>query len=309
MTNVRLAEADSVTRRFGGFTAVEDVSMTVGAGEIVGLLGANGAGKTTLIRMLLGLLVPSGGVVRLFGQPPSRETRTRLGYVPQGLGLYTDLTVDENLAFAARAFGDSSDAGATTPRPGTGDRLVGGIGLGAQRRLAFDTALGHAPGLLILDEPTSGVDPLSRARLWDTIHRQAEQGIGVLVTTHYMQEAQQCDRLVLMSRGRQAAAGTEADIIGRTTAVQVVSTEWSRAFTALHAAGLPVTLAGRRVRIADAPPEQVRGVLRSEGIDGDVREVQATLEEKMIIIDQDAVPAEPLSGDVGPERSRPGSVR
>ncbi|RFS85105.1 ABC transporter ATP-binding protein [Actinomadura spongiicola] len=272
--------------------------MTVEAGEIVGLLGANGAGKTTLIRMLLGLVLPSEGTIRLFGRPPSRETRVRLGYVPQGLGLYTDLTAVENLDFVAHAFAHNGLPETSKVAPEAGGRLVGDIGLGLQRRLAFEAALGHEPGLLILDEPTSGVDPLSRTRLWDTIHVQAERGVGVLVTTHYMQEAQQCDRLVLMSRGRRVAAGSDADIIGSTTAAEVdPAADWSRAFAVLDAAGLPVTLAGRRVRVADTPPERVRDVLAAGGVEAGVRSVPATLEEKMIIIERAATsgPSAPVA--------------
>ncbi|XRQ11832.1 ABC transporter ATP-binding protein [Actinomadura welshii] len=289
-----LAHADGVGRRFGDFTAVGDVTMSVAPGEIVGLLGANGAGKTTLIRLLLGLVLPTSGTVRLFGRPPSRETRARLGYVPQGLGLYTDLTAAENLGFVAHAFDREAGARDSRVAPEAGDRLVGAIGLGLQRRLAFEAALGHEPDLLILDEPTSGVDPLSRTRLWDIIHVQAEQGAGVLVTTHYMQEAQQCDRLVLMSQGRQVASGTDIEIIGSTIATEVdAAADWSRAFAVLDEAGLPVTLAGRRVRVAGTPPRDVRATLRAAGVEAEVRQVPATLEEKMIIIEREGASAGP----------------
>ncbi|MEW2623596.1 ATP-binding cassette domain-containing protein [Streptomyces sp. NPDC048106] len=175
--------------------------MDVAPGEIVGLLGANGAGKTTVIRMLLGLTLPTGGTVATFGRAPDRTTRRRLGYVPQGLGLWATLTVAENASFAAAAFG-SEPAGLGQGLAALEHRLVSDIGLGLQRQLAFAIALAHRPELLVLDEPTSGVDPLARARLWDEVHDQAQRGTGVLVTTHYMQEAQQCDRLVLMSRGK-----------------------------------------------------------------------------------------------------------
>ena len=212
MTNA-LLRAGRVTRRFGKFTAVDDVSMRVQPGEVVGLLGANGAGKTTLIRMLLGLIAVTSGWVELLGGPPDRERRRRLGYVPQGLGLYGDLTVRENLAFSARAYGTAEPAlpAALTAQAGA---LVRSLPLGAQRQVAFLAALAHSPEVLVLDEPTSGVDALARTALWDTIRAQAERGAGILVTTHYMQEAQQCDRLLLMSDGRLVAEGSEADIIG-----------------------------------------------------------------------------------------------
>ncbi|MFN3866233.1 MAG: ATP-binding cassette domain-containing protein [Demequina sp.] len=279
--------ASRVTRRFGDVTAVDEVSLEVAPGEIVGLLGANGAGKTTLIRMALGLLPATSGELRLFGEVPSRVTRARLGYVPQGLGLWDSLTAGENLAFVAEAFGSSAvrlPAGLEASR----DTVVGRIGLGGQRRLAFAAALGHAPELLVLDEPTSGVDPLSRARLWDTIHARAENGIGVLVSTHYMQEAQQCDRLVLMSRGRQVAEGTEREIIGGATAVNVATDVWREAFAALSAAGLLVALAGARVRVVGADESRVRRVLAKVAVQARLTTVPATLEEAMAAREREA---------------------
>jgi len=280
-----LVSVERVTRRFGDFVAVDDVTLAVERGEIVGLLGANGAGKTTVIRMLLGLVPPSSGVLRLFGERPSRGTRQRLGYVPQGLGLYDDLTVDENVAFVDQAFGSSTPTLPATLVPVRGD-LVGTVGLGRQRQLAFVTALSHSPELLVLDEPTSGVDPLARARLWNTIHDQAESGVGVLVTTHYMQEAQQCDRLVLMSHGRCVATGSERDIVGDTTAVEVRTERWQETFVALDGAGLPVTLTGRHVRVADVPAAVVRRALDEAGLDAQVVDVPATLEEAMTTLDR-----------------------
>ncbi|GAA4991982.1 hypothetical protein GCM10023205_75460 [Yinghuangia aomiensis] len=284
-----LIRADRVTKRFGDFTAVDTVTMHVEPGEIVGLLGANGAGKTTLIRVLLGLALPTEGSVAAFGRTPDRTTRARLGYVPQGLGLWQTLTVDENITFAAAAFGNPPpdlDPGLAAVR----HRPVGEIGLGLQRQLAFAIALAHHPELLVLDEPTSGVDPLARARLWDAVHDQADAGTGILVTTHYMQEAQQCDRLILMSRGKAVAAGTEKDIIGDTTACEVDTPHWAGAFAALDNAGLPVTLTGTRVRLADTPPDTVAQALRDAGITADVHQVPATLEEEMTVIDR-AAPA------------------
>ncbi|MGH3136717.1 MAG: ABC transporter ATP-binding protein, partial [Gaiellaceae bacterium] len=279
-----LAEAVGVTRRFGSFTAVSDVSMSVAEGEIVGLIGANGAGKTTLIRVLLGLLPASDGRVALFGQVPSRRTRQRLGYVPQSLGLYADLTVTENLRFTARAF-------RSTPPPTLPDdlsqargRLVGDIGLGLQRQLAFVSALAHEPSLLVLDEPTSGVDPLARSLLWETIHEQAERGIGVLVTTHYMQEADQCDRLVVMVAGRVAAAGTVREIVGGRTAVKVDTDSWEQAFRTLTDAGIPVLLAGRSVRVPDATASEVEVVLDGAGLSAHVAAVPSTLDETLITL-------------------------
>ena len=286
MTGV-LLRAGHVTRRFGAFTAVDDVSMQVQPGEVVGLLGANGAGKTTLIRMLLGLIAVTSGRVELLGGPPDREHRRRLGYVPQGLGLYGDLTVRENLSFSARAYGTAEPA---LPSGLTGQAgvLVRELPLGAQRQVAFLAALAHSPEVIVLDEPTSGVDALARVALWDTIRAQAERGAGVLVTTHYMQEAQQCDRLLLMSDGRLVAEGSEADIIGSTTAVAVRTGDWARAFAALAAAGAPVMLAGRAIRVANADPAELAGVLEAAGIEASLQPVPATISERMLMLSRQA---------------------
>ncbi|MYR08241.1 ATP-binding cassette domain-containing protein [Gordonia sp. SID5947] len=275
--------ARAVTRRFGDFTAVDDVSMSVEPGEVVGLLGANGAGKTTLIRMLLGLLRTSEGSVELLGGAPNRARRAHLGYVPQNLGLYRDLTVRQNLSFSAEAYG--------APVPdlpeqlvAVGDTLVGELALGAQRQTAFVVALAHQPTVLVLDEPTSGVDALSRARLWDTIREQADSGVGVLVTTHYMEEAQQCDRLLLMASGALVGEGSEVDIVGDTRAFAVRTDDWAQAFATLNDADIPVILAGRSIRVPDTDPTTIRTVLSESGITADISPVRATIEERMLVL-------------------------
>jgi ABC-2 type transport system ATP-binding protein len=278
-----LLRTDQVTRRFGAFTAVDQVSMHVRSGEVVGLLGANGAGKTTVIRMLLGLIETTSGSVELLGGQPDRERRRRLGYVPQSLGLYDDLTVRENLSFSAQAYGVAPPALPLALTP-YADVLVRSLSLGLQRQLAFLAALSHEPDVLVLDEPTSGVDALARAELWDTIRDQAERGVGVLVTTHYMQEAAQCDRLLLMSRARLVAEGSERDIVGATTAVAVRTDDWAGAFAALNAAGEPVMLAGRSIRVADSDPAILREVLQAAGITASLEPVPATIEERMMVL-------------------------
>ena len=281
--NGPMMEAAGLSRRFGEVTAVDGVSFSVAPGEVVGLLGANGAGKTTVIKMLLGLLAPTDGSARLFGGPPSQRNRARLGYVPQGLGLYRDLTAAENVAFSAAAYG-SRPAALTGALAGSEDRLVRDLPLGLQRRLAFVCALQHAPQGLVLDEPTSGVEPLARARLWDTIRGQADAGAGVLVTTHYMQEARQCDRLLLMSSGRIVASGSEADVIGDTRVVEVAAPRWQDAFEALDASQVPVTLAGTAVRVVGLDVEEVRALLDGHGVEADVTSAAATLDERMALL-------------------------
>lgn len=278
-----LLAAERLSHHFGDFVAVADVSLAVRPGEVVGLLGANGAGKTTVIRILLGLLLPTSGSVSLLGSAPSRDGRAHIGYVPQGLGLYESLTVSQNLGFAADAYHVPA-AELTGVLAEHADTLVGDLSLGLQRQLAFMEALQHSPDVLVLDEPTSGVAPLARARLWETIRDQADRGVGVLVTTHYMQEAQQCDRLLLMSRGQLVAQGSEADLISGTTAVEVTATSWTDAFTVLVAANQPVTLVGRVVRVADGDRDVLRGILADAGIEAELRAVPATIEERMTVL-------------------------
>ena len=259
-----------------------DLDLTVAPGEVVGLLGANGAGKTTAIRILLGLLRPTAGSVELVGGPPSRDTRRRLGYIPQGMGLWPDLTVRDHLALVETVFGrarpvDDPDLRAAADRP------VGQLAVGLRRRLAFHLAVCHDPALLVLDEPTSGVDPLGRARLWDAIRGAADAGAGVLVSTHYLDEAVQCDRILLLVRGRTVATGPVDEVVGDATAVSVRADDWQVAWQALDHAGLAVLPAGRALRVTGSDVGQVRDVLEREGVEGRVDPVPATLDEVFLL--------------------------
>ena len=274
-----LAECAAVTRTFGPLTVVDRVDLTVGPGEVVGLLGANGAGKTTLIRMLLGLLPVSGGSVQLFGRPPSRATRQRIGYVPQTLGLYADLTVTENLAFSRAVFAPAPgrEAFPDSLRP-YARVCVRDLPLGVARRAAFAQALEHAPELLLLDEPTSGVDPLARSRLWETIGEAAAGGAGAIVTTHNMEEAEECSRLVVLAGGRVVAAGTAAEIVGPARTAVVHAADWAAALRRLEAAGIRAVLSGETLRVPDRPAPDVARALA--GLPARVSEEPATLEER-----------------------------
>jgi ABC-2 type transport system ATP-binding protein/ribosome-dependent ATPase len=295
-----LAEARGVTRRFGAFTAVSEVSLTVGPGEVVGLLGANGAGKTTLIRLLLGLLLPDEDAVRhrlaepnirhrlaepnilLFGTPPSRATRRRVGYVPQTLGLYGGLTVAENWRFTTAAF-RNGDAPLPADIALWRNELVASLPLGSQRNVAFAVALSHHPELLILDEPTSGLGPLGSARLWDRVRSVAGDGAGVLVTTHNMEEAEQCDRLVVMADGRVVATGTAAGIIGDRTATEIHCDAPERAFAVLDAHDVAAQTHGDALRVAESA-SVVAALISDAGITATVEAVPANLEEAFIML-------------------------
>ncbi len=220
-TTERAVVVEGLTKRFGGFTAVDHVTFDVHEGEIFGFLGPNGAGKTTTIKMLTGLLPPTSGTGRVAGLDIHGERpaiRQRIGYMSQLFSLYADLTVEENIGFFAGLYGvprhrrgERRDwvlemAGLTEHRT----RLTGELPLGWKQRLALGCAVLHEPPILFLDEPTSGVDPIARRRFWDLIYGLADAGTTVFVSTHYMEEAEYCHRLALMNRGRLIALDTPA---------------------------------------------------------------------------------------------------
>ena len=219
-------EVRELVRRFGTFAAVDHVSFSVARGEIFGLLGPNGAGKSTTFRMLCGLLPPSSGSARVAGQDLLRapaQARERVGYMAQRFSLYGELTVRENLQFFARVYGLSRRGRAAAigeallrfELAGVADEVAGNLPLGIKQRLALAAALLHAPDILFLDEPTSGVDPLTRRAFWARIGVLAESGVTVLVTSHFMDEAEYCDRLAIVSAGRIVATGTPAELRAR----------------------------------------------------------------------------------------------
>lgn len=216
-------EARGLTRRFGTFTAVDHITFDVAAGEVFGFLGANGAGKTTAMRILVGLLEPTEGNARVAGfdvRTQRDAIRRAIGYMSQRFSLYADLTVRENIdlygtiyGLAARDIAARADALLETLglHAHAGD-LVARLPLGWKQKLAFSVALVHEPRIVFLDEPTGGVDPITRRQFWEMIYATAARGTTVFVTTHYMDEAEYCDRVSIMVDGRIAALGTPADL-------------------------------------------------------------------------------------------------
>jgi ABC-2 type transport system ATP-binding protein len=221
-----IIQTHSLSRRFGSLVAVADVSLSVTRGEIFGVLGPNGAGKSTTIRMLCGILDPSGGSGTVVGYDIATQAeriKERIGYMTQRFSLYEDLSVTENLTFYAGIYGvprakRRARVDAVLERSGLGgrrDQLAGTLSGGWKQRVALASATIHEPPLLFLDEPTAGVDPVSRREFWEQIHGLAADGTTVLLTTHYMDEAERCHRLAFIFRGQLLDVGTPEQIILR----------------------------------------------------------------------------------------------
>ena len=219
----RAIDVKDLTRTFGSFTAVDHISFEVHSGEVFGFLGANGAGKTTAMRMLIGLLTPSGGTARVAGHDvytESEAVKRSIGYMSQRFSLYEDLTPRENIRLYGGIYGlTMPQIRERTERMLTrlglarvADELVRRLPLGWRLKLAFSVALVHQPRIVFLDEPTSGVDPITRRQFWELIYEAASNGTTVLVTTHYMDEAEYCDRISIMVDGRIAAIGAPAEL-------------------------------------------------------------------------------------------------
>lgn len=214
---------ERLVKRFGGFVAVDNISLAVRKGEVFGFLGPNGAGKSTTIRMLCGLLKPTAGRAEVAGFDVARKpesVRQNIGYMSQKFSLYNDLKVIENLRLFAGLYSVPSAALkeriewalAMSNLKGQENLITGTLPGGWKQRLALGCAVLHQPPILFLDEPTSGVDPISRRQFWDLIHRMAAEGVTVFVTTHYMEEAEYCNRLALIFRGKMVALGTPTEL-------------------------------------------------------------------------------------------------
>jgi ABC-2 type transport system ATP-binding protein len=258
-------ELRELSKHFGGFKAVDRVSLSVAEGEIFGFLGANGAGKSTTIRMLCGLLQPTSGSASVdgidVGEDPEGVKR-RIGYMSQRFSLYDDLSVDQNLAFFGGVYGLRGREARERTRwavhmsglEGMEDRLTGELPGGWKQRLALACAVLHRPRVVFLDEPTSGVDPISRRRFWRLIDEMAADGVTVFVTTHYLDEAEYCQRLALIHAGRLAALGTVSELkrvfAGRAV-LEVVAPRVAEALDAIAAQpwALETSVFGTRIHV------------------------------------------------------------
>jgi len=270
--------ARGLTKRFGDFTAVNNVSFAVATGEIFGFLGPNGAGKTTTIKMLTGLVVPTGGTALVAGidvTTSATQLTHRIGYMSQAFSLYGDLSVAENIELFGGLYGVTGArfrqrrdwvlamAGIT----GQENRLTADLPLGWKQRLALGCAVLHEPPILFLDEPTSGVDPIARRAFWELIYSLADSGTTVLVSTHYMEEAEYCHRLILMNRGRVIAEGTPEELrAGFSEPIYELQTDDApRALEALqgHPGIIEAALFGRAVHVVTEPGVDIQSVTTS----------------------------------------------
>ncbi len=300
--NDYVIRTQNLSRKFGSLVAVRDVSLQVKRGEIFGVLGPNGAGKSTTIRMLCGILDPTSGSGSVVGFDIARESeqiKQRIGYMTQRFSLYEDLTVEENLRFYAGIYGLARAKRKVRiqqvlEQSGLVDRraqIAGTLSGGWKQRVALACSTIHEPPLLFLDEPTAGVDPVSRRQFWNQIHRVSAEGTTVLVTTHYMDEAERCHRLAFIFRGEVIAVGTPTEVVAarELTVLEVECADTIRAADALsqHAEVDEVTFLGGVMRVAlrgAADPEAlVRTVMGVAGIAvGQLRVSRATVEDAFV---------------------------
>jgi ABC-2 type transport system ATP-binding protein len=276
-----------LTRRFGAFVAVDDLSFSVKQGEIFGFLGANGAGKSTTIRMLCGLLKPTSGTALVGGIDVSRNpegVKRAIGYMSQKFSLYEALTVDQNIAFFGGIYGLAGARFASRRKfvlemaglEGREDTLTRDLPGGWRQRLALGCAILHEPRIVFLDEPTGGVDPLSRRRFWDLIGDLSRHGVTVLVTTHYLDEAEHCHRIAIIQAGKLAALGTATElkqVFSLRPIVEINASQPVQAMAILdkHAGVEKTSLFGTSVHAvlkdASTDPSVLAGALRAEGIE------------------------------------------
>jgi len=298
-------DVEGLTKRFSGRTVVDDVSLKVPAGEVWGFLGPNGSGKTTTIRMLCGLLKPDGGRGTCLGLDILTEAeaiKRQVGYMTQRFSFYEDLTVEENLDFVARlyALGDRRrQVRATMDRVGLTPRrqhLAGSLSGGWKQRLALAACMMHEPKLLLLDEPTAGVDPQARREFWEEIHALAREGVTVLVSTHYMDEAERCDRIAYIAFGKLLAVGTVAEVVAGAGLSTWIATGPGRDDVARRLAGMPgiaTAVFGPSLHVSSTDADALRRAI--EPLRGDARltwrEAAPSLEDVFIHLIETATAA------------------
>jgi ABC-2 type transport system ATP-binding protein len=280
-------EVHDLTKKFGAFTAVDHINFAVRRGEIFGFLGANGAGKSTTIRMLCGLLVPTSGSGTVGGYDISSQAelvKRNIGYMSQRFSLYEDLTVEENIHFFGGVYGLSNDiikermtwVTQMAGLEGREQSLTKTLSGGWKQRLALGCAILHEPQILFLDEPTSGVDPVSRRRFWDLINELSGQGITILVTTHYLDEAEYCNELILINAGRLIASGSPTQLKGEHIAYSILEVETSAPVAAMDLLRnqswvIEISLFGTHLHIGVDDPEKGRESVESTLISNGVQ--------------------------------------
>lgn len=296
---------DGVTKRFGDDTAVDGISLTVRTGTILGIIGPSGSGKTTTIRLLTGALAPTDGQVRVLGEDPRtfhRRTRERIGYMPQQFTLYADLTARENVDFVASLFGMLWRTRYRRTREvlelvdlwSVRGRRAGRMSGGMQRRLELASALVHDPDLMFLDEPTAGIDPILRGSIWQELHRLRDGGRTLLVTTQYVNEAEECDTVALISGGRLIALAKPDDLRREAVGGDAVEIEVSNAFDSARLSDLPIVRSverrgpnALRVTVDDANtalPDVVEAITQSGGDVTAAREARPSFDEVFAIL-------------------------
>jgi ABC-2 type transport system ATP-binding protein len=276
-----------LTRRFGDFVAVDDLSFAVGQGEIFGFLGANGAGKSTTIRMLCGLLRPTSGTATVGGVDVATDpegVKRRIGYMSQRFSLYEPLTVDQNIAFFGGIYGLTGERFEARRRQviemaglaGHERKLTRDLPGGLRQRLALGCAILHEPPIVFLDEPTGGVDPISRRRFWDLIGDLSERGVTVLVTTHYLDEAEHCHRIAIIQAGVLAALGTSTELKRAFDARPIVEVQAAQPVAVMDVlerldvvekTSIFGTAVHAVLRAADVEPETLTAALTAAGLD------------------------------------------